>query len=90
VLFRSDLIASAYTGIVSAGVAYLLFSHALRSVSAATGVTLALAEPVVAFVLALTLLGESAGPASVVGLALVVAGVLAVVRAELRSGGQAG
>jgi DME family drug/metabolite transporter len=85
-----DLIASAYTGIVSAGVAYLLFSHALRSVSAATGVTLALAEPVVAFVLALTLLGESAGPASVIGLALVVAGVLAVVRAELRSGGRPG
>lgn len=83
-LTQRDLAATAYTGIVAAGVAYLLYSHALRHVSPATGVTLALAEPVVAFGLALAVLGESAGGASVAGLGLVLAGVLGVVRLELR------
>jgi DME family drug/metabolite transporter len=79
----ADLAAAAYAGIVTAGVGYLLFSHALGHLSPATGVTLALAEPVVAFGLAVTVLGEPAGAAAVAGLALVVAGVLGVVRAEL-------
>lgn len=78
-----DLVAAAYTGMVTAGVGYLLFSHALRHISPATGVTLALTEPVVAFVLAVAVLGEPAGLAAVAGLGLVVAGVLGVVRAEL-------
>lgn len=79
------LAAAAYTGVVTAGLAYLLFSHALRHIAPATGVALALAEPVVAFMLAVLVLGEAAGTASLLGLALVVGGVLAVVRAELRS-----
>jgi DME family drug/metabolite transporter len=66
-------------------VAYLLFSHALRHISAATGVTLALGEPVVAFVLALLLLGEQPGGWAALGLLLVLAGVGLVVRVELRS-----
>jgi DME family drug/metabolite transporter len=78
-----DLLAAAYTGIVTAGVGYLLFSTALRHIAPATGVTLALTEPVVAFLLAVLVLGEPAGMAAVAGLALVVAGVLGVVRAEL-------
>lgn len=78
-----ELAAVAYTGIVTAGLGYLLFSHALRHIAPATGVTLALAEPVVAFLLAVLVLGEPAGMASVSGLVLVVAGVLGVVRAEL-------
>jgi DME family drug/metabolite transporter len=79
-----DWVAVAYTGIVTAGLGYLLFSHALRHISPATGVTLALAEPVVAFALAVAVLGEPAGPVAIMGLALVLAGVLGVVRAELR------
>lgn len=82
-----DLAAVAYVGIVTAGVSYLLYSHALHHVQPATGVTLALAEPVVAFVLAVTVLGEAAGIAAIAGLLLVVAGVLGVVRAELSSPG---
>lgn len=81
-----DLLAVAYTGIVTAGVGYLLFSHALRHIAPATGVTLALAEPVVAFALAVFVLGEPAGAAAITGLALVVAGVLGVVRVELAAG----
>jgi drug/metabolite transporter, DME family len=75
-----------YVGVVTAGVAYLLFSHALRHISAATGVTLALGEPVMAFMLAVLVVGEKPSAYAFIGLALVIAGVLVVVRAELRSG----
>lgn len=80
----NDAIAVLYVGVVTAGVAYLLFSHALRHISAATGVTLALGEPVMAFALAVLVVGERPGGAAMVGLLLVVGGVLTVVRAELR------
>lgn len=80
----SDGMAVLYVGLLTAGVAYLLFSHALRHISAATGVTLALTEPVVAFVLAVLVLGESVGGGAVPGLLLVLAGVGLVVRVELR------
>jgi drug/metabolite transporter, DME family len=78
-----DLAAAAYTGLVTAGVGYLLYSHALRHISPATAVTLALTEPVVAFLLAVTVLAEPAGLPAAAGLALVLMGVLGVVRAEL-------
>jgi drug/metabolite transporter, DME family len=77
-----------YVGVVTAGIAYLLFSYALRHISAATGVTLALGEPVMAFMLAVLVVGEKPSAYAFVGLALVVAGVLVVVRAELRSGAE--
>jgi len=48
-----------YLGVVTTGVAYLLFSHALRYVSVATCVSLSLAEPVTAFVLAIRSQRES-------------------------------
>ena len=78
-----DALAVVYTGVVSAGIAFLVFSHALHHISPASGVSLALCEPVVAFGLAVMVLGESAGTASIAGLLLVVAGVLGVMRAEL-------
>ncbi len=78
-----DLVAVAYTGMVTAGVGYLLFSFALHHVRPATAVTLALTEPVVAFMLAVLILGEPTSIAAFSGLALVVAGVLGVVRTEL-------
>lgn len=81
----SDLVAVAYTGVVTAGVGYLLFSFSLHHVRPATAVTLALTEPVVAFVLAVLVLGEPTGMAATIGLTLVVAGVLGVVRSELSS-----
>lgn len=84
-LHARDLLAVAYTGIVTAGVGYLLFSFALHHVRPATAVTLALTEPVVAFMLAVLLLSEPASLAAIGGLALVVAGVLGVVRSELSS-----
>jgi DME family drug/metabolite transporter len=85
VLQLGNVVAVLYVGLLTAGVAYLLFSHALRHISAATGVTLALAEPVVAFVLAVLVLGEQPGGGAVSGLLLVLAGVGLVVRVELRN-----
>ena len=73
-----------WLGVMATGVAYLLFSHALRHVSAATGVTLALAEPVTAFVLAVAVVGERPGWLAAGGGLLVLAGLLIVVIAELR------
>ncbi|MDM0112211.1 DMT family transporter [Variovorax sp. J22R133] len=84
-LSTADLWAVGYVGIVTAGVAYLLFSQALRHISAATGVTLALGEPVVAFALAILVVGEQPAPVAFVGLMLVIVGVLVVVRAEMRT-----
>ena len=67
------------------GVTYLLFSHALRHVSAATAVVLALAEPVTAFVLAVVVVGERLGWVGVLGLTAVLAGLWGVVRSEMRT-----
>jgi len=84
VLTLRDVVIASYLGVVATGVAYLLFSHALRHISAATGVTLALAEPVTAFVLAVLVVGERPGWVAAGGGLLVLAGLLVVVFAELR------
>lgn len=75
----------AYLGVVVTGVAFLLFSHALRRVSAASCVTLSLAEPVTAFVLAIVVVGEQPGALAYGGLALVLLGLLCVVWGETRA-----
>ncbi len=84
-LSTRDLMATAYTGIVTAGLGYLLYSFALKHIQSATAVSLVQTEPVVAFGLAVLLLGEPASIAALAGLALVVVGVLGVVRSELIS-----
>ncbi len=75
----------AYLGLVATGVAYLLFSTALRRISGATAVTLALAEPVTAFALAIAIVGERPGGVAFAGLAAVLSGLLVVIVAELRA-----
>lgn len=79
-----DALIVGWLGIVSTGVAYLLFSHGLRHVSGATGVSLALFEPVTAFVLALAVVGERPGLPAFGGLLAVLAGLAVVIRAEVR------
>ena len=79
-----DLLTVGYTGIVTAGVAYLLFSLALRHIDTSTGVTLSLGEPVVAFALSVLVLGEQPAALAYAGLMVVLAGVGWVVRQELR------
>lgn len=80
----AQMLMVAYLGVVTCGVAYLLFNHALRHVGGPTAVTLALAEPVVAFTLAVVVLGERPAVSAFVGLALVLLGLVVVVKAELR------
>lgn len=74
-----------YLGVVTTGVAYLLFSHALRHLTGATGVTLALGEPVTAFVLAIAVVHERPGAAAFAGMLAVLAGLALVVRAEVKA-----
>ena len=73
-----------YLGTVVSGLAYVAFSNGLRSISGATGVTLTLIEPVAAFVLAVLIVGEHQPLAAWCGLGLVMLGLMAVIRAELR------
>lgn len=72
-----------FLGVVSTGVAYLFFSWGLRGVSGATGVSLALMEPVTAFVLAILVVRERPEWAAYLGLVLLLAGLGLVIRAEL-------
>lgn len=74
-----------FLGLVSTGLSYLLFSSGLRHISGTTGVTLALGEPVTAFVLAVLVVGERQQALAWLGLAGVLAGLLLVVWAELRA-----
>ena len=78
-----------YLGVVATGLAYLLFSHGLRGISGATGVTLALGEPLTAFALALVVVGERPGWPAFAGLALLLAGLALVVASELRGAARA-
>ncbi len=73
-----------YLGLVATGLAYWLFSSALAHISGPTGVTLALAEPVTAFALAVLVVGERPSGWAFAGLGLVLAGLGAVVWAELK------
>jgi DME family drug/metabolite transporter len=65
------LAVTAYLGVVTTALAYLLYGRGLRTVSAPVAVTLGLAEPVVAAILGLVVLGERLTITDFVGLALV-------------------
>ena len=65
-------------GVGSTGLAYALYTWGLKSVPASTAVTLALAEPLTAWVLALVVVGESATPLKLAGAALLLAGLYVV------------
>ena len=73
-----------YLGLVATGLAYLLFSMGLRTVSAATSVALSKLEPITAFVLSVLVVGETASWLSVAGLLGVLSGLWLVVHSEMR------
>ncbi len=79
-----------YLGVVATGVSYLLFSHAQRHIAASTAVTLALGEPITAFVLAIAVVGEHPRPSAFAGLLMVLAGLGLVIWTELRAARRAG
>jgi drug/metabolite transporter, DME family len=71
-----------YLGVVTTAVAYLLYGRGLRTVPAPVAVTLGLAEPVVAALLALVVLGEQLTAQAAAGVALVGVAVAVLVGAS--------
>ncbi len=80
----SGLALALYLGLIPTALAYVLFARGLRRLSAPTVTTIVLAEPLVATLLAVTVLGEQLSLAEVAGCALVLAGL--VVLASGRQG----
>ncbi|MEW9553855.1 DMT family transporter [Nonomuraea sp. NPDC050783] len=79
------LVALLYLGLGTTGLSYFLYGRGLRTTPVATAATLALAEPAVAALLGLLVLGERLAPVSVAGLALLA---LALVVVALPEGGR--
>ncbi len=71
VLSARGLAVVGYLGVVTTVAAYLLYGRGLRSLSAPVAVTLGLAEPVVAAILGVVVVGERLTPVGVLGLVLV-------------------
>lgn len=72
-----------YLGVVATGAAYVLFGFGLRRLTSATTVTLVLAEPVTAALLATLVLDESIPPVGWFGILIVITGLWAVGRSEV-------
>ncbi|WP_018658546.1 DMT family transporter [Actinomadura flavalba] len=72
----TGLAVTLYLGVVTIAAAYRLFARGLRTTTAATATTLTLAEPAVAALIGLTLLGEHLGAPAVAGLALLTASLV--------------
>jgi DME family drug/metabolite transporter len=77
----SGVAMAAHLGVLATGVAYVLFGYGLDHLSSATTVTLVLAEPVTAAILATTVLDESIEPLGWVGIGVVLCGLVVVGRA---------
>jgi len=73
---------AAYLALGPMFLAYLLFGIGLRGIRSSTVTTITLLEPVVATVLAVTVVGERLAPVGWVGLALVLAGLTVLVSAR--------
>jgi DME family drug/metabolite transporter len=69
-----------HLGVLATGAAYLLFGYGLHRLTSATTVTLVLAEPLTATLLATVVLEESITPLGWTGVAVVLAGLLVVGR----------
>ena len=69
-----------YLGVVATGLAYVLFGYGLRRLTSATAVTLVLAEPLTAALLAVVVLDESIPVTGWLGVAAVMSGLVLVGR----------
>ncbi len=65
-----------HLGIVTVGIAYLLFAIGLSAIPVATAATLTLAEPLTAGLLGVVVLGENLSGAGLVGIILILCGLL--------------
>ncbi|OLT31391.1 hypothetical protein BJF79_37330 [Actinomadura sp. CNU-125] len=78
-LTGSGALIALYLGVVATGGAYLLFARGLRTTPATAATTLTLAEPAVAAVLGVVVLGEHLGGPAPAGLALLAAALVPMV-----------
>ena len=78
-----------YLGVVATGLAYVLFGFGLRRLTSATAVTLVLAEPLTAALLAVVVLDESIPLIGWLGVAGVMFGLVLVGRSASRPSAQA-
>lgn len=80
-----------HLGVLTTGVAYLMFGYGLHRLTTATTVTLVLAEPVTATLLAVVVLDESVAGLAWVGIAVLLVGLVIVGRtAEVSVGDGSG
>jgi drug/metabolite transporter, DME family len=79
VLSARGLAVVGYLGVITTAAAYLLYGRGLRMLSAPVAVTLGLAEPVVAAMLGLVVLGERLTAVGLLGLLLVGLGLATLV-----------
>ncbi|WP_082801561.1 DMT family transporter [Herbidospora cretacea] len=78
----AGLVTILYLGLATTALSYLLYGRGLRGTPVATASTLALAEPAVAAVLGVAVLGETLSPASWAGLGLLALSLIVVARPE--------
>ncbi|MGI5268582.1 DMT family transporter [Nonomuraea sp. CA-218870] len=78
----ASLLAVLYLGLGTTALSYFLYGRGLRTTPVATAATLALAEPAVAALLGLVVLGERLTPVSVAGLVLLAISLVAVALPE--------
>ena len=73
-----------FLGVVPTALAYLLFAHGLKRLTAAETATLTLAEPLTAALLGVIVLSEQMSAPAAIGAALVLAGLLVLAAPERR------
>lgn len=76
----SGILMALHLGVLATGLAYLLFGYGLHRLTTATTVTLVLAEPLTAALLAVVVLDESLTGLAWVGIAVLLAGLVVVGR----------
>ncbi|MGP4071535.1 DMT family transporter [Piscibacillus sp. B03] len=78
----SGVLSILHLGILATALSYVLFARGLKAVTASTAVTLALAEPLTAALLGISLLNETVSVVAAVGLALLVIGLIVLSNKE--------
>jgi DME family drug/metabolite transporter len=76
VAFGRGLAVATYLAVLTTALAYLLYARGLRTTAVTTATTLGLAEPAVAAVLGLAVLGEHLTPAGFAGLEVLAVGLV--------------
>lgn len=81
-ILPNDVFALIYLGLFATGISFFLYSTALKSIPASTGVALTLIDPLTSFVLALLVLNEPLQLISLAGLAAILIGLFIVMRSD--------